>query len=163
MRITMYSVRSTQKVLCRKRPTTEMKAFVNAAKCMNSGRSQFRPCVRIAAKNIYSMKMMPEKLRIPLVCCEVHRAKECLLNQAKHVKDCTEENVETLQARFNHVASNTMSFACGEYTEDSDKCNSVRAPKDAKYPPANRSIPSILFELLDYLPGEDMETSPKTG
>lgn len=155
MQVTLYSIKSAQKTLCRKRPSAEMRALVAAGKCVNTGRPKFRHCLRTAAQNIYAMKLMPEKLRIPLVCCEVLRARDCLQLEAKGVKECSQQNVDTLNARFTAATSNTMSFACGDYNDESDRCNSVRPPKGTKPPPKDKSIVSVLFELLDYLPGDD--------
>ena len=68
MQVTLYSVKKSQKSLCRAKATKEMREFVAAGKCVNGGAEQFRKCIRATVNNILKVKVMDDKLKIPLIC-----------------------------------------------------------------------------------------------
>ena len=53
--------------------------------------------------------------------------------------------------RFNNVASNGMNIACGDYTEETDRCSKIHAPK-VTIEKSNKSLVMTMFDLLDSLP-----------
>jgi len=155
--VTLYSVKKNQKLLCRPNPTKEVRDFVAAGKCVNAGQNQFRKCLQKTQNDILKVRAVEDKLKIPLICCEIVRAKGCLLREAKKVSECKEEHIETMQNRFNNVAMNSMNLACGEYSDETDRCSRVHAPKGTVHiEKSNKSMVMTMFELLDNLPfGED--------
>ena len=68
MQVTLYSVKKSQKSLCRAKPTKEMREFVAAGKCVNAGQELFRKCIRQSANNILKVRVVEDKLKIPLIC-----------------------------------------------------------------------------------------------
>lgn len=86
---------------------------------------------------------------------EITRAQECLRQKAKNVPQCTEEHIETIQKRFNRASMNGMNIACGDYTDETDKCDKVHAPKDVIVEQSNKTMVMTMFELLDGLPLDD--------
>ncbi|KAI2804258.1 hypothetical protein BLOT_003237 [Blomia tropicalis] len=139
MQVTLYSVKKSHKSLCRSKPNKEMKDLIAAGKCVNSGISEFSKCARTTRDNV---------LRIT-------RAQECLRQKAKNVPQCTEEHIETIQKRFNRASMNGMNIACGDYTDETDKCDKVHAPKDVIVEQSNKTMVMTMFELLDGLPLDD--------
>lgn len=140
MQVTLYSVKKSQKALCRPKPTKEMRDFVAAGKCVNSGRERFRGCIQQTARNIFKVKFIEDNLKVPLICCEIVRARQCLMKEAKKVKECKDEHVETINNRFNTVSMNSLNIACGQYTEESDRCDRVQPPQGVQLDRGNKSL-----------------------
>lgn len=68
MQVTIYSLRRSRKSICKNKPNKEMLALINAGKCVNGGRKRFSKCVKHAQIHIETVKDMPTKKRIPLIC-----------------------------------------------------------------------------------------------
>ncbi|XP_046916758.1 uncharacterized protein LOC124497180 [Dermatophagoides farinae] len=149
MQVTIYSLRRSRKSICKNKPNKEMLALINAGKCVNGGRKRFSKCVKHAQIHIETVKDMPTKKRIPLICCEIVRAKSCMLDKAKDVNECSEQNVETLQRRFTHISANSMNMACGDYTEDSNRCDTVKPPEGLDYNRPPKSFMTTALELIN--------------
>lgn len=120
MLVALYSVKRSQRTLCRAKATKEMRDFVAAGKCVNGGREVFTKCIRETVNNVMKVKLMEDKMKIPFLCCQVGATRSCLMKEAKKVKGCKEEHVETLNSRFNQVSMGTMNLACGK----TDRVNS---------------------------------------
>lgn len=155
LQVTIYSIKRSQKSLCRAKPSKDMHKFVAAGNCVNSGRNTFRKCLRSTVQNIYSIKLIEPKKRVPLICCEIVRAKGCLMRAAKKVPQCTDENINTIQDRFNHVSMNTMDIACGDYNEDTDKCDHIQPPQTKEKMP-NKSLVMTMFDVMESLSDDDI-------
>lgn len=68
MQVTLYSIRKSQKLLCRNKPTKEMQSFVDAGKCVNNGRQLFTKCLRATANNILASKAADNSKKLPIIC-----------------------------------------------------------------------------------------------
>lgn len=68
MQVTLYSIRKSQKALCRSRPNKDMQNFVNAGKCVNKGRELFKTCLRDTANNILASKNADISKKLPIIC-----------------------------------------------------------------------------------------------
>lgn len=68
MQVTLYSIRKSQKLLCRNKPSKEMQNFVAAGKCVNNGRAQFTKCLRVTANNILASKAADNNKKLPIIC-----------------------------------------------------------------------------------------------
>ena len=78
------------------------------------------------------------------------------MKEAKKVRECKDEHVETINNRFNTVSMNGMNIACGDYTEETDRCTKIQAPKGITVERGNnKSMVMTMFELLDSLPLSD--------
>ena len=183
MQVVLYSVKRQQKTLCRPKPTKEMKDFVAAGSCVNEGRTHFRKCGQKVVNNMFKIKHAEDKLKVPMICwlvlllllllllhfvyiyiflnflmannSEIVKTKQCLLKQSKKVSQCTEKHIETLQNRFNQVSMNGINIACGDYSEDTDRCDNVHVPNIAVERSDNSSIVLALFQLLDSVPDSE--------
>lgn len=149
IQVSIYSIKRSRKTLCKTKPTKDVVEFLEAGKCINGGLNQFKDCLLRTQANIMSLRRVESKMRIPFICCETVRAKECLMETAKNVKECTEAHVELLQNRFQMVSQNPMNMACGEYTEDSDKCDFVQPPEGIDYSAPPKSFMMSALELID--------------
>ncbi|KAH9395302.1 hypothetical protein TYRP_020867 [Tyrophagus putrescentiae] len=139
MLVALYSVKRSQRSLCRK--------------CVNQGREVFTKCIRETVNNVLKVKLVEDKMKIPFLCCQVGATRSCLMKEAKKVKGCKDEHVETLNSRFNQVSMGTMNLACGQYTEETDRCEKIRIPKgNVTIERGNKSMVMTMFELLDTLP-----------
>ena len=66
--VSLYSIKKSQRSLCRSKPTKDMRKFVAAGKCVNSGRPLFRKCFDETLRNVYSVKQVEVRKRVPLIC-----------------------------------------------------------------------------------------------
>lgn len=80
------------------------------------------------------------------------------MKEAKKVPDCTDENVEVLQTRFNSISLNSINIACGDYSEETDRCSKVEVPKGdfiAKFD-KDRSLAITLLEFIESFPEDEL-------
>lgn len=83
---------------------------------------------------------------------EVVHIKQCLLGEAKKIKECKDEHVDTLQRHFQSVATNTINIACADYNEDSDRCDNIHPPEVKR--DKNKSLTSFFLELAESFPDD---------
>lgn len=85
------------------------------------------------------------------------------MTQAKKVPECTEENVDILQNRFNSISLNSINIACGDYNDETDRCSRVEVPKlgDDVFTKLKkeRSLAFTLLEFIESFPEDELLTA----
>jgi hypothetical protein len=59
---------------------------------------------------------------------EFVRIKNCLISSASKNDVCTEEHVKILVRNSEQVSNGALNLACGDYTEETDKCDNLKPP-----------------------------------
>jgi hypothetical protein len=154
--VVIFSVRKEQKVICKKSPTPskDVSDLIASGKCINKARPQLESCADKTIDRLYNIKFAEEKIRIPLVCCEIPIIKKCLLNAMSRVDICTDKHEETLLKHARVLTGNVLQLGCSEYREGSNKCDSLKVPnvqkrKDQKRP---KSLIVPIINLLKSFP-----------
>jgi hypothetical protein len=132
--VVIFSVRKEQKVICKKSPTPskDVTDLIASGKCINKARPQLESCADQAIDRLSNIKFAEEKIRIPLLCCDIPTIKKCLLSSMKRVDICTEKHEETLLKHAQVLTGNVRQLACSEYKEGSAKCDSLKIPNVQK-------------------------------
>jgi hypothetical protein len=130
----IFSVRKEQKVICKKSPTPskDVSDLIASGKCINKARPQLESCANETMDRLLNIKFAEEKIRIPLLCCEIPKLKQCLLSAMSRVDICTDKHQETLLKHARVVTGNALQLACSEYREGSAKCDSLKLPNVQK-------------------------------
>ncbi|CAG2178734.1 unnamed protein product, partial [Oppiella nova] len=121
-----------------------------AGKCINAVRPDAQRCVDEAMDHIIGIRNITDnKMKIPFVCCTFVKLKACLLDHGHKNKQCTEQHLNLLLRQSEQVSNGPMNMACGDYNEESDRCDKLVIPKRQQDEPLPKSFLMPLVELFD--------------
>ncbi|CAG2111261.1 unnamed protein product, partial [Medioppia subpectinata] len=134
--VVIYSAKRQRKVICRKKPNKRMLEVVGAGKCLNSFRPDALKCVEEAIDHA------------------------CLLLNVKLTKECTEEHVSLGLRQSEQVTNGPMNMACGDYNEESDKCDKIDIPTRMSDQPRPKIRPTLVgfVSILGQTSDDDEDT-----
>jgi hypothetical protein len=78
--------------------------------------------------------------------------RECILSLKDKVDICTDEHMQITERFISSVTSNSLNFACNEYSEDSDKCQNLIPPKKRKNQRRTKSMIMAFLRLFESFP-----------
>nr|XP_027194081.1 uncharacterized protein LOC113788823 isoform X1 [Dermatophagoides pteronyssinus] len=122
--IMMFSMSRTNKRICTNKK--RQKSFLNLIDCAHEQIPLFSNILRNLTTDFHALPLVKKQnLRIPLACCSYYKWKNIGIN--KLVKICptntgAHDEIENLLSGY---TNDLLSVACGEYTEESDKCDGI--------------------------------------
>ncbi|OTF71886.1 hypothetical protein BLA29_007722, partial [Euroglyphus maynei] len=122
--ILMYSFSRVNKRICtnRKRRTS----FLNLIECGREQLPLFSDVLRNLTTDFHAIPTLKEQnLRIPLICCSHYKWKNVAVNRIINLcptNTAAHEEVENLLTSY---SGDLMAVVCGDYTEESDKCDNI--------------------------------------
>ncbi|XP_054153423.1 uncharacterized protein LOC128952112 [Oppia nitens] len=121
--------------------TEKSQELMAMATCSNVIKSETNQCLDVFLLALGRANHAHRRHRIPHGCCAYYQMKTCVLNEAaKHNIPggrCTGHRVEYVERYMNSMAGNTLNLMCGDYDEDSDRCQKLSPlPTDADIEPA---------------------------
>ncbi|CAG2118266.1 unnamed protein product [Medioppia subpectinata] len=149
----MYSISRNSGGTCRsKRRTAE---FLTNGKCGNAAQRDNRKCWHKWLHELDGIKTITEyKLKVPLSCCTFYKMRSCFARTYDQKrKECTKKSADGLEKLLDVYATETLSFLCGDYRDDSDKCDKIvpKIPKTKNNDKTNSPI-TILISILNSVP-----------
>ncbi|KPM11528.1 hypothetical protein QR98_0101000 [Sarcoptes scabiei] len=148
-KIMIYSIKRTLKTYCSKKTKKQTK-LLESGSCINT-RVQKIDCIDKFSNS--SKELVPYKIeneKIKFICCYHVDMMRCFEKQMEDLSclddDARRYNMELIKS----IVVDLANFACGEYTEDSDRCDNLKLPKD-KYNPKEKftsRVRSMFFVLL---------------
>ncbi|XP_054155138.1 uncharacterized protein LOC128953655 [Oppia nitens] len=148
--VMLYSIRRQRKGMCRKKPNKKMVELISAGKCINSGRPEAQKCIDEAMNHVVGIKhATDDRMKIPFICCTFVKLKSCLISIGHKNKQCTEEHINLLVRRSEQVSNGPMNMACGDYNEETDKCEKLEIPNRLKDEPIPKSFLMPLVDIFD--------------
>jgi len=147
----VYSVVKTTNNMCKSRRRTQ--EFIRLSQCGNSAKNGTSKCWKTLIGSLNGIKSYKDaKLKIPLVCCNYFPFKHCATKEYEDVK-CNSKQIDALEGLLNSYALEVLNLLCGDYTEDSDKCDQIvhLTPK-FKSKTLPQSPVSAFIDILDSLP-----------
>ncbi|CAG2109084.1 unnamed protein product [Medioppia subpectinata] len=150
-----YGVAKTNKGYCSNKKRKE--SFIMIGECANKMKSPMDKCMfqyidRLqGAENYRNVKM-----RLPMACCEYYKMKQCILGHIEREGKplCTDSVYNEAERLIDGYAFDVLQLICGDYTEDSDKCqNSV--PKTPKKLSSQKRTKSLLLPLINILAADE--------
>jgi hypothetical protein len=137
----LFTSRNQYTRICKKDPKMRRR-FLSASICINKARDEFEKCHRVMIEKLLGIKFAEEKLKIPLTCCGNYELKNCYREGAKRIDICSDENLETIDSFAGSITMNADNLFCGEYSDDSDKCEKLGEPPKRR---KNQKIPRSFF------------------
>ncbi|CAG2111260.1 unnamed protein product [Medioppia subpectinata] len=147
--VVIYSMKRQRKIMCRKKPNKRMLEMAGAGKCINSFRPAAQNCVEEAMDHVIGIRNSTDnKMKIPFLCCTFVKMKACILETGHRSKQCSEEHLSLLVRQSEQVSNGPMNMACGDYNEESDKCDKIQVPRRL----ANETLPkSFVMPMIDLM------------
>lgn len=147
-KIMVFSVKNAIKQFCKKK-TKKLADLLAVTPCINRN-LRHGPCYTQflnATRNVQFLSN--DKIKMPHMCCQYAFMTRCIENELQAL-ECARRGTDTIMDFINSVVGNMASVACGEWSEASDKCDSLGAmPKTKKT--SNKKYASFLFLLVDTL------------
>lgn len=97
--------------------------------------------------NFVGIKYATNENKIPHICCEYVHLVQCFAKEMG-TTECKSE-VDTMLAFYRQLMGNFVDTTCGDYNEDTDRCNKLGKPP--KKHEKERSPKSILYPLHDII------------
>ncbi|XP_075679696.1 uncharacterized protein LOC142644824 [Dermatophagoides pteronyssinus] len=122
--ILTYSISRTNKRICTNKK--RQKSFLNLIDCAHEQIPLFSNVLRNMTIDFHAIPMVKKQnLRLPLACCSYYKWKNIGID--KMIKICptntgAHEEIENLLSGY---TNDLLSVACGDYTEESDKCDGI--------------------------------------
>ncbi|KAF7496611.1 hypothetical protein SSS_08428 [Sarcoptes scabiei] len=154
--IMLFTVRANMQRICKKN-SKKARQFLAASGCMRRASDYFDKCHRNLIERLHQIKSVEDKKKIPFTCCEYYTLKKCFQDSGRNEAKCSEKDMETVEELIESTSSNALNFFCGEYADDSDKCEKLGPiPKNSKAkksrPKYMRSISLTVAEIFDPFP-----------
>ena len=95
---------------------------------------------------------------------EVTKLKDCIRRIVDKVDICKDEHTDLTTRFIDSIIGNSLNFACAEYSADSDRCSTLRAPKKLKSQRRTKSMIIAFLQLFQSIPekaGDTTGTSSK--
>ncbi|CAG2109085.1 unnamed protein product [Medioppia subpectinata] len=146
-----YGGLKTHKAYCATKRRKE--SFTSVGKCANKIKRLGDNCMYTFIDEIQGSENYPDvKMKLPLVCCNFYKFKECIINHGTKVGEplCKESHIEETERIIGGYANDVLALVCGDYTEDSDKCGKI-LPKTPKKLPSQKRPKSIILPFINIL------------
>ncbi|OTF75372.1 hypothetical protein BLA29_010865, partial [Euroglyphus maynei] len=118
--VLIYGITKTNKAFCAKK---RQQSYLRIGRCANSDPETFATLMNRMTRSFHALKTYPEQtLRIPLVCCNYYRFKESVM---KHVEKICPNDQDYVEQLLDGYVNDVVNLICGDYTADSDKCDSI--------------------------------------
>jgi len=152
--VVVYNEKKRRRSICGKKQTEELRDLLDAGKCVNNRRKQLENCANKAIDRFLGIKNAEQNMKIPLVCCEISKTKNCMIDVMSKANICTEKHKETLLAHFEGLSANAINLICKDHEENGQKCNKIKGikvglKKGQKRPKSLLKAAIDLFESLD--------------
>ncbi|CAG2103782.1 unnamed protein product [Medioppia subpectinata] len=86
-------------------------------------------------------------------CSEYYRIFPCIITKTKRIPVCTEQHVDTAMNFVRSMLGNAIDLLCSEYSEGSDKCDTLgRPPRKLKHQRRTKSFLIPLLDMFDSFP-----------
>ncbi|CAG2172557.1 unnamed protein product [Oppiella nova] len=130
--ILIYSLKNSIAQLCSKE-SKKLDELIASTKCINTATPEINRCYTNLIDGMLGTLNAPDNKKIPHVCCEYYRIFPCISTKTKRIPVCTEQHVETALNFVKSMLGNAIDLICSDYTEGSDKCETLgRPPKKLK-------------------------------
>nr|XP_027203418.1 uncharacterized protein LOC113797262 [Dermatophagoides pteronyssinus] len=157
--ILVYTVKGSMSRICKKN-SKKARQFLSASGCIRRASNHFDKCHRNLIERLHRIKFSEDKKKIPYTCCEYYTLRKCFQDGGRNEAKCSDKEMETVEELIESTSSNALNFFCGEYAEDSDKCEKlgplVEAPSSRSgrksRPKYLRSISLTVAEIFDTFP-----------
>jgi len=146
--IVVYNEKKKRKSICGKRPTQELRDLLDAGKCVNNRRKQLEKCANKGIDRFLGIKNAEQNLKIPLVCCEISKTKNCLINVMTKSNICTEKHRNTLLEHFEGLSANAINLVCKDHEENGQKCSKIKGI-NVQIRPGQKRPKSLLTAAID--------------
>ncbi|KAH9408402.1 hypothetical protein TYRP_012075 [Tyrophagus putrescentiae] len=144
--VLMYGIAKTNKGYCTN--VKRKNVFTSFGKCANTNKKGLEKIFEQMNRDFHGIKSFEDpKLRIPLACCNYFKFKQNVVNLL--TGRCSDSNVREAETLIDGYAHDILQLLCGDYTEESDRCNKIigKTPKYSK--PLNYKV--FLLPLVDIL------------
>lgn len=135
--IAMFGISKTNKGYCSN--TKKKNAFMSLLQCAEKDLRSFHKSFNQYTKDLLAIKEYEkdEKLHLPMACCAIHRMADGIRESIK----CSDADSREVDALLNGYLGDAINFVCGDYDQDSDKCDSVYK----KIKPWKKELPWKVF------------------
>ncbi|OTF81916.1 hypothetical protein BLA29_006110 [Euroglyphus maynei] len=156
--ILVYTIKGSMSRICKKN-SKKARQFLSASGCIRRASHHFDQCHRNLIERLHRIKFSDDKKKIPYTCCEYYTLRKCFQDGGRNEAKCSDKEMETVEELIESTSSNALNFFCGEYAEDSDKCEKLgplaEAPSKSgrkSRPKYLRSISLTVAEIFDTFP-----------
>ncbi|XP_054152482.1 uncharacterized protein LOC128951258 [Oppia nitens] len=150
--IMMYTLKSNVNRMCKRNSKKGME-FMVGSKCFNKATFELEKCHNVFIDHLQGVLTVDDKLKIPHTCCEYYSFRQCLTERAKNVDICGDKDLQTLDEFVESTTSNALNFFCGDYADDSDKCDKLgKPPKKRSNLKRTKSISITIAEIFQSFP-----------
>ncbi|XP_075588672.1 uncharacterized protein LOC124496374 isoform X1 [Dermatophagoides farinae] len=122
--VMMYSFSRTNKRLCTNKKRRQ--TFLNLIECGHKELTMFADILKNLTTDFHGiLTFKQQNLRIPLGCCSYYKWKNIAATKVIQMcpdNDAAHEEVENL---LNGYTNDLLAVVCGDYTEESDKCDKI--------------------------------------
>lgn len=130
--IFLFSMKRAYKPICSKKKTKKQQKLLEASKCLNQFIEKI-PCLEEFAnrtRNIIPYDVSKDKIKY--MCCYFADAIKCGQQIFDEHKCMTEDHKDTLLDLIRSISGDSINFGCGDYTEETDRCSTVKPPPKSK-------------------------------
>lgn len=150
--ILVYSIKNSIGQLCKK-DSKKLTELISSTKCINRANPEINKCYTKLIDGILGTKHANDSKKIPHICCEYFKIFPCIATRSKRISTCTENHITTATDFVRSILGNVIDLLCGDYTEGSDKCDSLgRPPKKLKSQRRTKSFMLPLVEIFATFP-----------
>ncbi|XP_054155087.1 uncharacterized protein LOC128953613 [Oppia nitens] len=152
-----YGVAKTNKGYCTNKKRKD--SFIEIGKCANNIKHLGDACMKTYIDDLQGIENFKDaKLKLPIACCNFYKMKQCILiSVEKNGKPvCSDSNYQEIERIIDGYSYDVLQLICGEYTEDSDKCQSL-LPKTPKKRSSQKSTRSLLPPFINILSTSTVE------
>ncbi|XP_054155320.1 uncharacterized protein LOC128953824 [Oppia nitens] len=147
-----FAVKNVVKQLCKK-DSKRLTEIINSTPCVNKANAEFTKCYTQVIDSLQGAKYANESKRIPHLCCEYYKMYPCFYERTKRFPICSTKKVDTVSDFVRNIFDNMVGLICGDYTENSDKCDHLELPpKKPKNDKRTKSFAIPLIEILSSFP-----------
>lgn len=128
--VIVYSVGRTNKAMCSN--VKRKNQYLKMSACLEPELKKLYAKTQELNADVHAIQgYKPANQRLPMTCCAFYRFKERLLAA---VREKCEEFVPDIANIADGYTQDTLNLVCGEYTEDSDRCDAIydKIPKYTK-------------------------------
>ena len=148
--VIVYSIKASITKYCKNPNAKHSKELIISAQCANSASHEYLNC----NNNYIDLLMAVEdskdsKLQLAQMCCGYVEVFKCIREgAARHPKVCSEEKVEINSNYIRGYFDNAINVICGEYNEQSDKCDKFTLVRKGKGGSKKHERPVSYFSPL---------------
>ncbi|KAF7488753.1 hypothetical protein SSS_08140 [Sarcoptes scabiei] len=144
--VIIFSIKQVTNTYCKHINSKKTAALIDSTVCANLATNDYHKCNKqYIQKLIASQNMKQGRDRFVQTCCGYFQIFDCVRAEAAKYPECTPERVELNVEYINTFFENAINTACGEYNNDSDKCDSSKIPAVKK---TKKPLPKSFFKPL---------------